>query len=440
MATGKIAKRSVDALAAPPLGAQGKPAADFLWDEDLSGFGLRVTSNGAKSYVYQYRMGGREAAKKRVTIGKHGSPWTPDSARAEAKRLALLVGQGTDPMLADKVRRRETVTLAFASYAQRFTDEYLKTNWPRGWSLADGILRREAVPAFAGLSLPQITRGHVSEFLDGLADRPAVRRNAFAALRRLFRWAVSRGDIPASPITDMDAPTAPSARDRVLSDDELTAVWRASCDLDYPFGPMFRLLVATGQRREEVAALSWTELDQTSATWTLPAKRAKNRQAHIVPLSPIAIAVLDELALLLGSVEDGAPKWPRKGLVLSTTGKTAVSGFSKAKARLDRTMKDAEKKRAEVAGDEPEPIDPWRLHDLRRTVATGLQRLGVRFEVTEAVLNHVSGAKSGVAGVYQRHDWKDEKRVALEAWGRHLSALLKPADATNVAKLELKAA
>ena len=433
MPTRRVTKRAVDALTAGPATA-------YLWDDELRGFGVRITTAGAKAYVYQYRLGGREAAKKRATIGRHGSPWTPDTARAEAKRLALLVGQGTDPVQADKVRRRETVTLAFPSYAQRFTDEYLKTRWPRGWSLADGILRREAVPAFAGLSLPQITRAHVSEFLDRLADRPAVRRNAFAALRRLFRWAVSRGDLTASPIADMDAPAAPGARDRVLSDDELSAVWNAAGGMTYPFGPMLRLLAITGQRREEVAGLTWAELDQTSATWTLPATRAKNRQAHIVPLSPLAVGIVDGLARLLTNAIGAKLRWPRKGLVFSTTGKTAVSGFSKAKARLDRTITEAEQKRAKDAGEEPELVEAWRLHDLRRTLATGLQRLGVRFEVTEAVLNHVSGAKGGVAGVYQRHDWKDEKRVALMAWSDHLARIVAGIEENNVIPLAARRA
>ena len=144
--------------------------------------------------------------------------------------------------------------------------------------------------------------------------------------------------------------------------------------------------------------MSFEELDMASATWTIPAKRAKNNLAHVVPLSMPVMAELE--ALGAGS--------RKAGLVFTTTGKTPISGVSKMKANLDKLM--------------GEPV-PWRLHDIRRTMATGLQRLGVRFEVTEAVLNHVSGAKSGIAGVYQRHDWAEEKRAALDAWGRHVEAL-----------------
>jgi integrase len=158
--------------------------------------------------------------------------------------------------------------------------------------------------------------------------------------------------------------------------------------------------------------------------WHLPAERAKNGFAFDLPLSSLAV---QELAAMKGKGD----KWPRKGLLFSTTGKTPVSGFSKAKARLD----------AEIAKlNDEEPLAPWRLHDLRRTLATGMQRLGVRFEVTEAILNHVSGAKSGVAGVYQRHDWADEKRTAIEAWACHVAGLLVEKDNSNVVALADKRA
>jgi integrase len=160
-------------------------------------------------------------------------------------------------------------------------------------------------------------------------------------------------------------------------------------------------------------------LDRSAALWTIPANRAKNDKVHIVPLSPPVLAELDALA--------GVTAWPKSGYVLTTTGRTSISGFSKAKRALDETIS---------KGRDGEPITDWRVHDIRRTVATGLQRLGVRFEVTEAVLNHVSGAKGGVAGVYQRHDWKDEKRAALDAWARHLGGA-QPGG--NVVKLEVRA-
>ncbi len=201
------------------------------------------------------------------------------------------------------------------------------------------------------------------------------------------------------------APIGAPARDRVLSDEELALLWGNTNLIGPPFGPLFRLLILTGQRREEVAGMGWSELDRASASWLIPAFRTKNRKAQLVPLSASAIEVLDGMACPNG--------WPRMGFVFSTTGKTPVSGFSKAKRRLDELMK----------ADLENRFLPWRAHDIRRTLATGLQRLGVRFEVTEAVLNHVSGARSGVAGVYQRYDWAIEKRAALDSWARHLNSL-----------------
>jgi len=421
MATGTISKRTVDAL--PTTGRT-----EFLWDDTLRGFGVRVTANGAKSYVYQYRTGGREAPKRRYTIGRHGSPWTPSLARAEAERLSLLVAQGIDPVEAENNRRRQAVDLAFRSYGDRFLSLYVKSEWAKSYAFAEGALRLHAYPVLGMKPLPSITRSDIAALLDRLAGRTALRRNVYAVLRRLFRWAVSRGDIERTPLEGMETPSSPDARDRVLSDAELALAWQGTQSLGYPFGPLFRLLMATGQRREEVGGLEWAELDQSTLTWTLPAERAKNGQTHIVPLNALAVAELDGLSL---PANCKPPKWPKGGLVFTTTGKTPVSGHSRAKSRWDAEVAKIELKQAENAGRMRMVIKPWRLHDLRRTTATGLQRLGVRFEVTEAILNHVSGSRSGVAGVYQRHDWKEEKRAALDAWSAHVSQLIMDADPTN---------
>jgi integrase len=189
---------------------------------------------------------------------------------------------------------------------------------------------------------------------------------------------------------------------------------------------MVRLLLLTGARREEVAALDWSELDRTARVWTLPTGRSKNDVAACQPLSELAVAELDQLATRFG-IGRG---WPSRGLVLSTTGYSPISGYSGAKARLDKIVVGLLTEQ-----DTPRDMESWRLHDLRRTVATGLQRLGVRFEVTEAVLNHVSGSKSGVAGIYQRHDWAKEKAVALQAWAEHVRQVLAGVERTNVVEL-----
>ena len=424
MPTGRITKRSVDAVAP---GA----ANTFLWDDELRGFGLKVTPRGAKSYVFAYRLGGREATKKRFTIGKHGSPWTPASARQRAEELAAIVGKGEDPMLTEKERREDAVNLEFGAYTGRFITAYPtlprkggRPRSPRWTAYAALILRTRAVPAFKGKTIKTITKANVAAFLDSMADQPALRRNASAVLRRVFAWAVERDDIAMSPLIGSKPPPSVPAREHLLSDAELALVWKAAEGIDYPFGPLFRLLIATGQRREEVSAMDWREVDQDSATWTLPASRAKNGKAHIVPLNSLAVAALDAMA------PSEVCAWPSRGFVFTTTGKTPVSGHSGAKERLDAKML-----ALGAQSTSGEALEPWRVHDIRRTFATGLQRLGIRFEVTEAVLNHVSGAKSGVAGVYQRHDWADEKRAALDAWAEHVRLLSTAAQRTNVIEL-----
>ncbi|MCL6741569.1 site-specific integrase [Sphingomonas sp. RB56-2] len=173
---------------------------------------------------------------------------------------------------------------------------------------------------------------------------------------------------------------------------------------------MIRLMIATGQRRQEVSALNWSEIDLQGKLWTLPSQRSKNGKSHLVPLNTLALRELESLC-------------PRtEGLVFTTTGKTPVSGFSRAKERIAKRtgqiLETMEPGRARV-------YPPWRLHDLRRTLATGLQRLGVRLEVTESVLNHISGSRAGIVGVYQRHDWAEEKTEALDRWNAHLEAVVK---------------
>lgn len=401
MASGKITKRTVDALIA-------SRSEGFLWDDGIKGFGAKITKSGAVSYILQFRMGGREASTRRYTIGSHGSPWTPATAREEAQRLFLLIAQGIDPVEVEKQRRREAVDLAFSNYAERFE----KSCVGRGWKvLVARSFRIHVKPVLGSKPLPKITRSDVVAVFDRMPDcQVANRRNVFAVLRRMFRWAVSRGDIDRSPMEGMETPPAVKARDRWLSDQELARIWEHAPKTHHCFGPIVRLLIVTGQRREEVSSLSWEELEQLERMWTLPGDRAKNGEPNRVPLNELAVAVLDAVA--------GKSTWPRRGKVFSTSTGGGFTGYHKGKEKLDRMV-------AEDGGD---PIAPWRLHDLRRTLATGFQRLGVRFEVTEAVLNHVGGSRAGVAGIYQRHDWKAEKREALDLWNNHVVSILAKAD------------
>lgn len=441
MANAKITKSSVDDTKPDHAGKTDV----FLWDTDVKGFGLKVTPKGNKVYIYQYRIAepGKAAATpaKRYTIGRHGDPWTPDSARKRAKELAAFVDKGLDPREEEiaaqsakvEASRQAAETarvegeLTFEKIAAVWLEHYEgeKARRPSSVRLAKLVVNNHLTPKLSGKPMPHIVRADIQQALDAIPSRQsAMRRAVFAYASVLFGWAAKRDYIASNPLMQMEKPKAPDARDRVLSDDEIKAIWQASEGLEGPFAPFFRLLIVTGQRRAEVAGMRWAELGRASATWTIPADRAKNGQAHIVPLSPKAIDELDALAPEPG--DDGEIKWPNVGFVLTTTGKTPISGFTKGKAGLDAAIAKANK------GD---GLAGWRVHDLRRTVATGFQRLGIRYEVTEAVLNHVSGARAGVAGIYQRHDWKDEKRDALDSWARHIDQILKPAARSNVVKL-----
>jgi integrase len=405
MANQAITLRTIDAI---------KPCAGrdvYTWDTGLKGFGVRVTPRGIKSYVLQYRVNGGPARRK--TIGIHGSPWTTQTARREAERLLIIVRQGVDPVEQQLEANRKEKTLNFSNYCDLFVDLYLQSNWPDTWPEAMRTLENVAKPRWSKRSLTSLRRADMVKLMDDYADRPGRRKYVHSLLRKLFNWAVDRGDIEVSPLAGMKAPRPTASRRRVLGHDELICLWNACDRAGWPWGPYVRLLILTMQRRQEVAEMDWSEIDLETKTWTLPAERAKNGEAHIVPLSSLAVTELEAL----GPQE--------RGLLFTTTGKTAVSGFSKAKQSLGAEMKVVARERAEKRGGDPDSvaISDWRFHDLRRTGATNLQALGIPIEVTEAVLNHISGTRAGVAGIYNRYRYEPEKRSALEAWDQRLREL-----------------
>jgi integrase len=395
--SGKLTKRVVDAA---------KPGERdvFVWCGEVNGFGVKVTPAGSKVYVLQYRMGGRGNATRRYTIGKHGAPWTPDQAPAEGVRLLGLVAAGVDPQAAKSdAAKVETFRAAAALFVERHVTPNVKNA-----KEVERILS-EAVAAWGPRPVTAVTRRDVIALLDRVVDRgaPIQANRLLAALRRMFNWFLEGDMVPASPCVNVKPPAAERSRDRVLDDDELRVVWQALADEPYPFGPLTRLLILTAQRRDEVAGMRWEEIDFDAATWTIPATRAKNGQAHEVPLSPPAV---EELRAL-----------PRIGdLVFSTTETTAVSGFGRAKARLDARVT-----ALRAAADPPAPPPArWTYHDLRRTAATVMARANVPPHVVDRLLNHVTGSIQGVAAIYNRHGYTDERRVALDAWARRLDQIV----------------
>ncbi len=266
-------------------------------------------------------------------------------------------------------------------------------------------------PRYLDLAAADLNRATSRQDTRRVAARgkPVMAAQTAAYGKAAYGWAVKRG--ARSPLTHSS--TCPSRlrpkRERVLADDEFAAIWRAT-DGAGPFNGIVRLLVLTGQRREEVAGMAWTELSDDLQTWTIPASRTKNGRAHIVPLSEPAREILRSAHRFGDDLVFPGLRGP-------------FNGWSKAKAALDAKS----------------GVTNWRLHDLRRTAATGLQRLGVRLEVTEQVLNHIAGSRAGIVGVYQRHDFASEKRAALDAWGEHVLAIIEGrADITNVVQLRNK--
>jgi integrase len=388
----KLTQRRIETLECP---ARAKDA--LVFDDEQRGLGVRVTASGRKSYLVQYTLGGQ---KRRVPLGSC-SAISLAAARAAVQEILGKVATGRDPA----IERREAALQARRKAAhEALTLEALLEQWEK-LHLAEKRDRyaAEAVRAIRHafvkhLHAPaaDLGRAAVVRVLDTLAKdgKPAMASRTAAYSRACYHWAVKRGSLASNPFQDLPL-AAVAKRERVLTDDELRAVWEATFGAG-PFNAIVRTLILTGQRREEVAGMARSEVASDLSSWTIPASRAKTGAAHVVPLSAQAQAVLR-----------AAPRLAESDLVFPGQ-RGAFSGFSKAKAALDK-----------VSG-----VKDWRLHDLRRTMATGLQRLGVRLEVTEAVLNHVAGSRAGIVGVYQRHTWADEKRAALNAWGERVAAIV----------------
>tara|TARA_R110002124_G_scaffold264235_2_gene430815 strand:- start:5201 stop:6478 length:1278 start_codon:yes stop_codon:yes gene_type:complete len=413
MVSGKISKRTVDAL--------GPGATDiFLWDSVTKGFGLKVTPRGKKVYLFQYRPKGGGPAK-RITIGPHGE-LTPDQAAKFAERLRLEVLSGGDPVAAAKAAREASEDRKMLHSKQIVAN--LVPLWlsnprlkDRTRSFYQSAMDCHILPVIGKLPLPLVKREHWTAIRDSIPPASvAARRNAFATLSAFCAWADNESIAPN--VTDgLKPPPKAKSRDRVLDDQELRSVWLAAEKLNPSYRALYRLAILTGQRRDEIAGMTWAELSRSQALWEIPGERTKNGVPQIVHLSALAIEVIDDLI--------GTEDWPAAGCVLVGRTKSSIAGFSKAKRAIDDAIEHLD---GEVA--------KWRFHDLRRTLATGLQRLGIRLEVTEAILNHVSGSMSGVKGIYQRHDWKLEKQAALDAWAAHLSRILKTNETVGVIDFE----
>lgn len=389
-------------------------AGETIWDaghnEAVKGFGVRRQQRDAV-YVIKYRVFGRQ---RFVTIGRHGSPWTPEKARREAKRLFGLVAAGKDPQ-AEKADARDKAADTLYKVAEDYLKHANKKQKSRSYSETERHLLINWKPLHKA-SIFHINRRDVAARLTELeTERGAVTAaRARAALSAMFNWAMREGfDISANPVFGTNRRAEPNSRQRVLTDGELAELWSHCGDDDH--GRMVKLLALTGQRRNEVGGMHRSEIDEDKKLWTIPGSRTKNHREHMVPLSDSAFALVNASPRRTGRdyVFGNGPR--RTG-----DDQRGFSGWSKAKAALDQRILEARQQ-----------ADPkakrllWRLHDLRRTCATVMaDRLGILPHVVESTLNHVSGHKAGVAGVYNRAHYETEVRDALTRWAAHIKTIV----------------
>ena len=385
-------------------------------DAQVPGLRIRMGASGAQTFILRKRVGGRV---RNITVGRYGPRFTLAEARRKARSILSDIDAGKDPTTTLPTPRRKG---AGAETIVGMLPEYLASkSGKRSVGEMKRILEGYVVPAIGDRLADAVTRADVTRLVDDIAARaPVQARAVHAQLSAFYTWAMPRLDrLQFNPCRDAGRPAKPKARDRILTDAELRALWLVADAEPLPWGPGLKLLILTGQRRDEVFNADRTEFDAKGKAWVIPGDRAKNGERHLVPLSKAALAVLADVPEIKGT----GKLFPAQG-----NPDNGPSGFSKAQTRF----------RASLAAQlkvEPDAVPAWSLHDIRRTVATGLQRLGIRLEVTEAVLNHVSGSRSGIVGVYQRHDFAAEKRHALDAWAAEVDRIVNPRKRGNVVAL-----
>lgn len=391
-----------------------------LGDEVVPGLVLRVTTSGVKSFSVIYKVPGEGGVsgtgrllvgrQHRITIGQYPLLGLAQ-AREKARELLGTVSEGRDPRperrAANELRHTNTVE----TVAKRFIEQDAKRT-VASWQNIQRVLDLHVIPRLGATPIRDVRRSDVHELLDELvsADKVGTAREVRKHLSRLFNWAVDRELLTDSPVHglrrgDLD-PNADAGR--ALTNDELRHIWKAAGDLGYPFGPWYQLLILTGRRRDEWAAARRSEIDATNRLHDLPKDRHKSRRGHVLPMSDPAWAIIDAL-----------PVWPGNDYHLLSTdaGKGHIKGFSKAKTRLDAVaLKLMQKADAEAK------LLPYRVHDFRVTCETRLADLGFNQDVRDAVLGH---AKPGLQKTYNKHEYLDEKREAMAAYGAHILGIVK---------------
>jgi integrase len=386
----KLTKVNIAKIAVPP----GKSEI-IAFDDDIPGWGLRLRAGGSATFVFQYRLG---RIQRRIKIGA-ASAISAQDARKRACKLHAVVMLGEDPA-GQKIESRSRAAETLGAILRPFLLVKKAALKPRSYEQVERHLLMHA-KRLHGLQTTAIDRRSIATLLTELATNngAALANSVRASLSAFFSWAMREGLADSNPIIGTNKAVVTKARDRVLTDDELRLIWNALRDSDY--GDIVRLLALTGQRREEIGSLKWSEVNLDKALIALPAERTKNGKPHDIPLSDAALSILKARPHLVG-----------RDYVFGT-GVNGYLGWSNYKLALDaRITSNGE-------------IPPWRLHDLRRTVSTRMHdELGIAPHIVEAILNHVSGHRAGVAGTYNRAAYAKQKAEALVRWAEHLSGIV----------------
>jgi integrase len=382
-----MTKSAVDALKAASKDT-------VYWDAGLPGFGVKVTPRSRKVFVVLYRIGGAGSRLRKYTIGPYGRV-TLQMARAEAQKVLAARLEGRDPATEKRESKRRMTADRVDDLIEVFIVQHVSKT--RKAAEISRLLRREVVSRWGNRCVHAIGKREIVELASEIAQRgtPMAANTLLKVIKTFLNWCVGRAVIDASPAEGVPLPGKEVARDRVLTNNELASVIRAGRQIGGAYGGIVEMLALTGQRREEVAQMVGDEIDFNSRTWTLPGSRTKNGKPHIVHLSEACIKLIKRAS--------------RSGsYVFSISGVRPFQNFTNAKRVLD-----------ELSG-----VTGWRLHDLRRTCVSGMARLGVPPHVADKILNHQSGTISGVAAVYQRHDFLAERKLALERWGQYIETLV----------------
>lgn len=380
------------------------------------------------SWAVRYRFSGKP---KKFTIGSYPAYKLAD-ARKSAGAALRAVAEGRDPALEKKIAKRSQADDLIENVLDDFVSRHVEVN-NRESSAKESkrIIEADLKPRWKGRQIQSITRREIINLLDDITDRgaPILANRVLSLLRKFFNWAIERDIVQASPVASIKPQSQEISRDRTLTNDEIRLVWKASDKIGWPFGQVVKLLLLTGQRKEEVAAASRSEFTLTGAEpmWIIPKERTKNGKEHFVPLASSVAKLVESVPVVTG----------KANLLFTTTGETHVSGFSNAKESLDREMLAIARQEAKERGEDPDAVElqPWRFHDLRRTCASGMASLGQPVHVIEAVLNHKSGSIKGVAAVYNRYSYADEKKRALTAWASLVDTLVNGDRNDNVVTL-----